>query len=126
MKTFPVVVVFFLLAQTVFGQVIFRNDFVFNRKQRRLENRGLTFITINLDNRPNLNQLLNGRGGRTLAIDVRAIRHPRKVYSYQEIAEKVYLPAPVGQILPTRVPLFLLVGPPVKARIHPVTLLSPD
>lgn len=126
MKTLTSIVVFFLLTQTLFGQVIFRNDFVINRKQRRLENKGLTFITINLDNRPNLNQLLNGRGGRTLSIDVNAIRHPRKTYAYREIADRVYVPATAGRLLPAPVPFFLLMGPPVKPKIHPVTLLPPD
>ncbi len=105
--------VFLLVAGTLSAQVIVRNDFVINRKAKRLENKGITFISINLDTYPNWNQLLNGRGGRTLVIDVRALRHPKRTYSYQEIAERVYVPDQITGVSFSSVPLFLLQAPPL-------------
>ena len=95
------------------AQVILRNDFVINRKKRKIENLGLTFVSINLDKYPNWNQLLNGRGGRSLVIDVRAIRHPKKEYSYSEIAEKVYTPSLYTGPVVRPIPWFLLIPPPM-------------
>jgi hypothetical protein len=113
-----VLVVFLLLVANILAaQVIFRNDFVINRKQRKLENKGLTFISINLDNRPNWNQLINGRGGRMMVIDMQALRKPHRTYTYRELAEKVYVPtSSVGPGTVT-VPLFLLMVPPVMRKI---------
>ncbi|HWA32967.1 MAG TPA: hypothetical protein VG737_02505 [Cyclobacteriaceae bacterium] len=93
------------------AQVIFRNDFVIG-KHARIKNKGLSFISINLDRHQNLNQLINGRGGRSLVIDVNAIRNPKRVYSYSEIAEKVYTPGPVYRPGTEPVPMFLLMPPP--------------
>lgn len=109
--------VFLLAAGTLSAQVIVRNDFVINRKARRLENKGITFISFNLDAYPNWNQLLNGRGGRTMVIDVHAIRHPKQVYSYEEIAEKIYTAEQITGPMVNRVPLFLTWAPPVVKKI---------
>jgi hypothetical protein len=97
--------------QTVTAQVIVRNDFVINGKGRKLTNRGITQISVNLDRHQNLNYLINGRGGHILRIDVDAIRHPRKVYSYSEVAEKVYVSNVVSNKIHA-IPLFLLLPPP--------------
>jgi hypothetical protein len=94
------------------AQVIFRNDFLINNRSRKVENLGLRFISINVSNYPNWNQLINGRGGGTLLIDVRALREPRRKYSYREIAEKVYVPATVNDPRVVDVPQFLLQEPP--------------
>ncbi len=109
--------VFLLVAGTLSAQVIVRNDFVINRKAKRLENKGITFISINLDAYPNWNQLLNGRGGRTMVIDVHAIRYPKQVYSYEEIAEKIYTAEQITGPIMNRVPLFLTWAPPVIKKI---------
>ncbi len=98
------------------AQVMFRNDFVIG-KHGKIKNKGLSFITINLDRHQNLNQLINGRGGRTLVIDVNAVRNPRIHYSYSEVAEKIYMPAPVYRPGVEPVPMFLLMAPPQKLRI---------
>ncbi len=117
MKRVVLVGVICLMAQAIAAQVIFRNDFVINRKQRKLENKGLTFISINLSNYPNWNQLINGRGGSTMVVDVQAIRNPRKEYTYQEIAEKIYTPAQLTGPQVSKVPLFLLMPPPQAKKI---------
>lgn len=98
---------FFTLDLT--AQVIFGNDFVINR--RRVKNIGLSSITINLSRYPNFNQLINGRGGRTLVIDVRALRGKKTQYTYREIAEKVYTPPVFTGPITHSVPMFLLIGP---------------
>jgi hypothetical protein len=114
-----------LAASSVSAQVFFRNDFLINHKRNKnkVENLGLRFVSINLTNHPNWNQLINGRGGGTLVIDVRALRQPSRRYSYTEIAEKVYVPATMGPRF-NDVPQFLLQQPPVQRRfIVPVKRL---
>jgi hypothetical protein len=91
------------------AQVIFRNDFVINR--RRVKNLGLSSITINLSRYPNFNQLINGRGGRTLVIDIRALRGKKIQYTYREIAEKIYMPPVFTGPVTQSVPMFLLITP---------------
>mgnify|MGYP001796345877 CR=1 FL=1 len=89
MKWFVLSILFLGTALTVQSQIIFRNDFVIGKHQK-IKNKGLTFITINLDRYPNLNMLANGRGGRSLVIDVYALRHREHIYSYSELAERLY------------------------------------
>ena len=101
-----------LTSCVVRAQVFFRNDFVINSKQHKVVNRGLRFITINLSNYPNWNQLINGRGGATMVIDVRALRQPSRRYTYTEIAEKVYVPPVITEPRLVDVPQFLLQEPP--------------
>lgn len=103
----------FALALTteVAGQVTLRNDFIINSKPRKLENRGLTFISINLGNHPNWNYLFNGRGGRTLVIDMRAVRQRKVVYTYRELAERVYTPNLLTGPVVKPVPEFMFVAP---------------
>lgn len=119
MKRVVLIIVCCLFTQALLAQVIFRNDFIItNRKHKKLENKGLTLVSINLDSRPNWNQLINGRGGRTMVIDVQALRHPKKTYTYQELAERVYVPPTVTGPFISRVPAFLLVAPkPTKVRM---------
>ena len=112
MKRLTLFIVFLFFALLSQAQVIFRNDFVIGKHQK-IKNKGLTFITISLERNPYVNTLLNGRGGRTLVIDVKALRHPEKTYTYSELAERIYVPAlslrPVGE----PVPRYLLMEPPV-------------
>src|ERR1700733_12509866 len=89
------------------AQVIFRNDFVIG-KHAKMHNKGLSFITISLDRYPNLNMLINGRGGRAIVIDVDAIRNPGQHYTYTQLAEKIYNPGPVYRPSAPIVPFFLL------------------
>ncbi|HZY78122.1 MAG TPA: hypothetical protein VFE50_01270 [Cyclobacteriaceae bacterium] len=112
MKTLILIVlgVFFTLDLT--AQVIFRNDFIIGGRERRIENVGITHITVNLGRFPNWNQLFNGRGGRTLVIDVRALRGQKTSYTYTEIAEKIYMPAIYTGQVTQKVPFFLLLPPP--------------
>jgi hypothetical protein len=114
MKRFVLIGWVLLGASVAQAQVFFRNDFIINNRQHRIENRGLRYISINLSNHPNMNQLINGRGGATLVIDVRALREPKRKYSYTEIAEKIYVPATITDMRVIGVPQFLLQKPPVR------------
>jgi hypothetical protein len=108
-----------LLIAFVFGfslpmtaQVTFRNDFVINAKARKIKNKGITLISINLSRHTSWNYLLNGRGGNVLSIDVDALKNRKRNYSYSELAERIYVP--IASTLPVThpVPLFLLLPPP--------------
>ena len=110
MKQILLLVFVFAVAQSVNAQFTVRNDFVINGKEHKIKNRGITFISINLDRHSNFNYLVNGRGGNTLRIDVEALRHPEKKYSYEEMAEKIYVPNVTTGVVNT-VPLFLLLAP---------------
>lgn len=102
---------FFSTALLAEAQVIFRNDFVIG-KHHKVKNKGITFVTINLERYPNLNMLVNGRGGRSLVIDVEALRNPEKTYTYSELAERIYTPGPTYRPVVEPVPTFLLLEPP--------------
>jgi hypothetical protein len=108
-KTSILAILALLFTFDLTAQVIFRNDFVINR--RHLKNLGLSSITINLNRYPNFNQLINGRGGRTLVIDVRALRGKKTQYTYKEIAEKIYMPPMFTGPVTHSVPMFLFLGP---------------
>lgn len=103
-----IVVLFFTADLT--AQVIFRNDFII--RERKLQNRGISSISINLGRFPNWNQLINGRGGRTMVIDVRQITQRKVEYSYSELAERIYVPAMFTGPVTQRVPMHLLMAPP--------------
>jgi hypothetical protein len=98
------------------AQVILRNDFVI-KGRHKIRNLGLSSITINLGRYPNFNQLVNGRGGRPLVIDVRALRGRKAKYTYTELAEKVYVPPVFTGPVTQKVPAFLLV-PPRVTKLH--------
>jgi len=105
-----------LFGADAIAQVIVRSDFLIDTKRHKVENLGLRFVTINVSNHPNWNQLINGRGGGTLVVDVRALREPRRKYTYREIAEKVYVPVTVNDPRRVTVPEFLLQQPPLRRR----------
>lgn len=107
----------------VAAQVIFRNDFIINRKQKKLENLGITTITVNLDRQANYNQLVNGRGGRSLVIDVRALRNRTVSYTYAELAERVYTPTVYTGPVVRPVPGFLLSSGPDIRRFNYIGLI---
>jgi hypothetical protein len=115
-KTLFLAILALFFTADVTAQVIFRNDFVIKGK-RKIQNLGLSSITINLGRYPNFNQLINGRGGRTLVIDVRALRNRKATYTYTEIAEKVYTPPIYTGPITGKVPAFLLV-PPRVTKLH--------
>jgi hypothetical protein len=112
MKRLLLIAFVFGLTLPMAAQVTFRNDFVINGKARKIKNKGITFVTINLSRYTSWNYLLNGRGGNVLSIDVEALRNKKRNYSYSEIAERVYVP--ISSTLPVShpVPLFLLLPPP--------------
>ncbi len=92
MKQILILTFVFIVVQSINAQFTLRNDFVINGKEHKIRNRGITSISINLDRHQNMNYLINGRGGKTVCIDVDALRHPHKKYSYTEIAEKMDVP----------------------------------
>ena len=102
-----------MMAQSVNAQFTVRNDFIINAKDRKIRNSGITFLSIHLDRHPNLNGLISGRGGNTLRIDVNALKYPKRKYSYEQIAEKIYVPNVTTSML-NAVPLFLLIAPKRK------------
>ncbi|HEY5823654.1 MAG TPA: hypothetical protein VIT44_04785 [Cyclobacteriaceae bacterium] len=110
MKRLVFLALAFIVAQTVIAQVTVRNDFVITGKhQKKIKNKGLTFVSINPAQRHGWNYIMNVRG---IIIDLDAIRHPRKKYSYTQIAEKVYVPTVTSSPAMYPVPLFLLMPPP--------------
>lgn len=110
MKTSILAILALLFTADVTAQVIFRNDFII--KDRKLENRGISSISINLGRFPNWNQLINGRGGRTMVIDLRQVTQRKVEYSYSELAERIYVPAMFTGPVTHTVPMHLLIAPP--------------
>lgn len=106
----------FGMSLCVSGQVMFRNDFILG-PHKKVKNKGLTFITFNLNRHQNLNTVDNTRGAGGIVIDVEAIRNPQKVYTYSEIAEKIYTPSRSFRSSVDAVPMFLLLAPPTNLRL---------
>ena len=90
-----------LSTQLLFGQVIFRNDFVIHHKSKRLENKGITYVTFNVGARNMWNLNAYGQPIKSITIDVAALM-ARREYSYREIVEKIYRP---GAVFRSRPPL---------------------
>lgn len=98
-----------VLAPIVVAQVTVENDFVITGKHKKIKNKGITFITVNPAQRHSWNYILNGRG---MVIDIYALLHPKRKYSYSQLAEKVYTPTVTSNPNVHPVPLFLLMPPP--------------
>jgi hypothetical protein len=111
-KTSILAILALFFAFDLTAQVIFREDFVIAKKWFKVKNLKLSTISINLSRYPNFNQLVNGRGGRTLVIDVLALTGRKTSYTYKEIAEKVYTPPVFTGPVTQPVPAFLLIPPP--------------
>ncbi len=109
MKRFVVLTFAFIVAHTLTAQVMVRNDFVIDQKERKIKNKGIRFITINVARLPHFNFVMSG-GANGMHIDVHALRNPGQKYSYKEVAEKVHVPN--GNVNGQRVPVFLLMPPP--------------
>lgn len=118
------IVLFAALPISGLAQIVIRNDFVLNSSRYRLKNKGITRVTINLDNRPNLNQLINGRGGRTLVINVETLRkRSQTALTYRELAERLYVPGSAS-LMPQEIPMHALSGGPFEKK-KPVMWPSP-
>ncbi len=107
-----------LAGQLLYSQVIFRNDFVINRKLSRLQNKGITYVTFNVGSRHAWNLNAYGQPVKSITIDVAALM-ARREYSYREIAEKIYRPMAVFRQAYIPIPLFLLLEPPRKIKVPP-------
>ena len=123
MKPLCLILPLFLGAQLLLGQVIFRNDFVIHHKTKRLENRGITHVTFNVGSRNMWNLNAYGQPIKSITIDVAALL-TRRVYSYREIAEKIYRPAAVFRQAYIPIPLFLLLEPPRAIKVRPYAYVS--
>jgi len=91
------------------GQVMFRNDITLGKHRKRSP---VSFITINVGRRYSPDMYTAPRSGNTLIIDVDALRHPEKTYTYRQLAERVYGVDPIPFPNSPRVPEFLLAEPP--------------
>ena len=111
MKAALTIAFLLLLPFVTVAQVMLRNEFIIG-KDRKIRNKGLSIVAINLDRHANLNMLANGRGGKSLVIDVQAIRNPRSNYTYQELATRIYTPGASYRPMQEPVPVFLLQEPP--------------
>lgn len=117
------VCLFMLAAQLLYGQIIFRNDFVINGKLCRWQNKGLTYVTFNAGSRHSWNLNAYGQPAKSVRIDVAALLG-RKQFSYQDIVESMYRPLAVYRQNYAPIPLFLLLEPPRKIRVTPYSYFS--
>lgn len=120
MKRLGTLVILCLSSHLLTGQVVFRNDFVINKK---LKNRGITHITFNVGARNIWNLNAYGQPYKSITVDVRALRG-KNDYTYREIIEKMYRPMAVYRQAYIPIPLFLLLEPPRKLRLPPATYMS--
>ena len=113
MKCFPLLALFLLAPLAMQAQIMFRNDFVIGNHQR-IKNKGLSFITINVRGGNGMGNTIFNRGwtGNNIVIDVEALRNPHKVYTYTELAERIYAPGPSWLPATQRAPQHLLMEPP--------------
>ncbi|MBS1542644.1 MAG: hypothetical protein JST14_03335 [Bacteroidetes bacterium] len=111
MKAAITIAFLLILPCVMVAQVMLRNEFIIG-KDHKIHNKGLSIVAINLDRHANMNMLVNGRGGKSLVIDVQAIRHPRSNYSYRELATRIYTPGASYRPIQDPVPAFLLQEPP--------------
>jgi hypothetical protein len=102
------------VANAVQGQVIFRNDFLIkHKKPKRIENQGITHIVFNVGPRHVWNLNAYGQPMKSISLDITALREPR-IFTYREIAEKLYRPGAVFRQSYIPIPLFLIMEPPPK------------
>src|SRR5882762_9127624 len=116
MKRMGLILPLLISTQLLFGQVIFRNDFVIHHKTKWLENKGITHVTFNVGSRNMWNLNAYGQPIKSITIDLAALM-ARREYSYREIAEKIYRPGAVFRQAYTPIPLFLLLEPPRSIKV---------
>ena len=92
-----VMLLLFLLAGPLaYSQIIFRNDIIINRKLSRLQNKGLTYVTLNVGSRHTWNLNAYGQPIKGFLIDINALLG-RKHFYYQDIIESMYRPMAVNR-----------------------------
>jgi len=123
MKRMSLVLPFLISSQLLFGQVMFRNDFVIHHKTKWLENKGITHVTFNVGSRNMWNLNAYGQPIKSITIDLAALM-ARREYSYREIAEKIYRPGAVFRQAYIPIPLFLLLEPPRAIKVPPYDYIS--
>ena len=116
MKGTCVILSLVFATQLVCGQVILRNDFVIHHKTKWLENKGITHVSFNVGARNMWNLNAYGQPIKNITIDVAALL-TRRVYSYREVAERIYQPGAVFRQAYIPIPLFLLLEPPRKIKM---------
>ncbi|SRR5258706_10613294 len=123
MKCLCLILPLFLGTPLLFGQVVFRNDFVIHHKSKWLENKGITHVSFNVGARNSWNLNAYGQPIKNITIDMSALMAGRE-YSYREIAEKIYRPGAVFRQAYIPIPLFLLLEPPRAIKVPPYLYLS--
>lgn len=123
MKRLTLLSLFLLAGNLLYAQVMFRNDFVFNRKTSRLQNKGLTYVTFNVGSRHTWNLNAYGQPSKSIRIDVAALLG-RKRFTYQDVVESMYRPMAVYKQSYIPIPLFLLLEPPRKIKLAPYSYFS--
>jgi hypothetical protein len=113
MKRTWVLLILVFCARLMYGQIVFRNDFIIGGKSGRLRNKGLTYITFNAGQRHTWNLNAYGQPVKSVVIDVKAIM-ARRTYTYQETIERLYRPGAVFKQAYIPIPLHLLLEPPPK------------
>ncbi|CAN5614058.1 hypothetical protein BH10BAC4_BH10BAC4_10430 [soil metagenome] len=121
------ILILFILVATVAAeaQVTFRNSFVIGHHQKTKAGVSISSIVWNLgllaaysiagQNASHSGFGYNGYSGRVsrnVVIDLFAINHPEKIYTYSELAQRVYGNDYVVQTWQDPVPTFLLLPPP--------------
>ncbi len=123
MKHAAVFFLIWLAGQSAFGQVIFRNDFIINRKLSRLQNKGLTYVTFGVGSHHSWNLNAYGQPARSIRIDVRALIG-RKKFFYQDVVESMYHPMAVYRSSYIPIPFFLLQEPPRVIKVLPYSFFA--
>ena len=116
-------VVFFVSFQFIWGQIIFRNDFIIRRNPARLENKGITYVTFNVGSRHSWNLNAYGQPSKSIRIDVAALMG-RKIFSYQDVVESLYRPIAVYRQSYIPIPLFLMLEPPPRIKGVPYSYFA--
>lgn len=83
-------------------------------KHKKTTNSGLSYATVGLSGVQQQGPLWYPNSNQKLVIDAQALRIPNQRFSYRQLAERAYGIGPgFTPMFPQRVPLFLLMEPPV-------------
>lgn len=83
-------------------------------KHTKARNVGFSYVTVGLGGTQQQGPLWYPNRSQAIVIDVQALRIPNQRFSYRQLAERAYGIGPgFTPMFPQRVPLFLLMEPPV-------------
>jgi hypothetical protein len=112
-----------LAGQLAIGQVIFRNDFILNRKLTRIKSKGLTYVTFGVGSHHKWNLNAYGQPARSIRIDVQALLG-RKKFFYQDVVESMYRPMAVYRPAYIPIPFFIMQEPLSVIKILPYSFFA--